>query len=66
MWLLRPLQYRVVANLSTKSLFPGGSYDAERILSLIIALAAAIVTVVWGPRTLSAQPYPRQDSSPLV
>jgi membrane protease YdiL (CAAX protease family) len=35
-------------------LFPGGfSYDAQLIESLIVAVAAAIVTVVWGPRTLA-------------
>lgn len=31
----------------------GYPYDAERIASLLTALAAVIVTVVWGPRTLT-------------
>jgi hypothetical protein len=33
---------------------PGGyPYDAQRISSLILAVVAAIVTVLWGPRTLA-------------
>jgi hypothetical protein len=35
-------------------LFPGGfSFDAQLIESLIVVVAAAIVTVVWGPRTIA-------------
>ena len=31
----------------------GYPYDAQRISDLILASAAVIVTVVWGPRTLA-------------
>ena len=42
-----------IANLSVKSMFPGGSYDAERTIALILTGAAAAVIIVWGPRTLT-------------
>lgn len=42
-----------IASFGTWSLFPGGSSDAERILTMILIIAAATVTVVWGPRTLA-------------
>jgi membrane protease YdiL (CAAX protease family) len=46
-------------------LFPGGfSYSAQLIVSLIIAVAAAIVTVVWGPRTLARYRTPDQVGQP--
>jgi hypothetical protein len=32
---------------------PVGSYEAERLIALILAGAAAVVTIVWGPRTLT-------------
>ena len=48
--------YHAIANLSLKSAFPGGSYEAERIISVIIAIAAMIVVLVWGPRTLTRRP----------
>jgi membrane protease YdiL (CAAX protease family) len=43
--------YHAIANLSVKSMFPGGSYEAERIIAVILAGAAVIVTIVCG-RTL--------------
>ena len=45
--------YHAIANLSVKSMFPGGSYEAERIIALILAATAAVVTIIWGPRTLT-------------
>jgi CAAX protease family protein len=35
--------YHAMANLSTKTLFPGGSYPAERIISLILVVGALMV-----------------------
>jgi len=45
--------YHAIANLSVKSIFPGGSYEAERVIALILAGAAAGVIMLWGPRTLT-------------
>ena len=45
--------YHAIANLSVKSMFPGGSYEAERLIALILAATAATVTIIWGPRTLT-------------
>jgi hypothetical protein len=45
--------YHALANLSVKSMFPGGSYEAERLITLILAAAAATVTIIWEPRTLT-------------
>lgn len=42
-----------IINVVTWGLVPGNSYDLQRIMALIVAVAAAIVTVVWGPRTLA-------------
>jgi hypothetical protein len=47
--------YHASANVSTKTIFPGGSYHAERIISLILVVAAGLVALVWGPRTLTAR-----------
>ena len=47
--------YHAAANLSIKSCFPGGSYEAERLIAVILTLAAAVVTVVWGCRRLAAR-----------
>jgi hypothetical protein len=45
--------YHDINNVSS-FLFPNyGSHYDPRITGLITALAAAIVTVVWGPRTLA-------------
>ncbi len=45
--------YHDISNVSWQ-LFPNyGSHYDPRISGLIIAFAAAIVTVVWGPRTLA-------------
>ena len=43
--------YHAIANISAKTVFPGGSYHAEQIMSVIIAVVAAIVAVAWRPRT---------------
>jgi hypothetical protein len=40
--------YSALANLSVKSMFPGGSYHAERLIALVLAAAAATVTIIWG------------------
>jgi uncharacterized protein len=45
--------YHASANLSVKSLFPGGSYEAERVIAVILTGVAAVVTILWGPRTLT-------------
>ena len=50
--------FHAMANVSQLGPFlnfgPGGyPYDAQRISGLILAGAAVIVTVVWGPRTLA-------------
>jgi membrane protease YdiL (CAAX protease family) len=45
--------YHAISNLSWQ-LFPNyGSHWDPRITGLIVALAAAIVTVAWGPRMLA-------------
>ena len=41
------------ANVSWLLVTNEGSHDDPRITGLITAFAAAIVTVVWGPRTLA-------------
>ena len=45
--------YHAIANLSVKSMFPGGSFEAERVIAVILAGAAAGATILWGPRTLT-------------
>jgi membrane protease YdiL (CAAX protease family) len=45
--------YHAIANLSVKSMFPGGSYPAERTIALILAGGAAAVTIISGPRALA-------------
>jgi hypothetical protein len=45
--------YHASANVSTKTIFPGGSYHAEGIISLILVVAAGLVALVWGPRMLT-------------
>lgn len=45
--------YHALANLSVKSMFPGGSYEAERIIAVLLAAGAATVAIVWGPRTMT-------------
>jgi membrane protease YdiL (CAAX protease family) len=42
--------YHAMANVSTKTLFPGGSYHAERIISLILVLLAGLVALIWRPQ----------------
>jgi CAAX protease family protein len=48
--------FHAIANLTFKSVFPGGSYESERIISVILTIIAAIVAVAWGPRTLTRSP----------
>jgi CAAX protease family protein len=45
--------FHAIANLTFKSVFPAGSYESERIISVILTIVAVIVSVVWGPRTLT-------------
>jgi membrane protease YdiL (CAAX protease family) len=47
--------YHATANLSTKTIFPGGSYHAERIITLILVVVAGLVALVWEPRTLAVR-----------
>jgi membrane protease YdiL (CAAX protease family) len=42
--------YHAVANVSTKSMFPGGSYPGERIISVVLAILAATVALSWPSR----------------
>jgi uncharacterized protein len=44
--------FHAIANLTFKSVFPGGSYESERIISVILSIIALIVALAWGPRTL--------------
>jgi uncharacterized protein len=55
--------FHAMGNLSQLGPFldfgPGGyPYDAQRISALILVVAAAIVTVAWGPRTLARDRRP--------
>ena len=50
--------YHAVANLSMKSVFPGGSYEGERVMAIMLAGLAALVALVWGPRTLAGRAAP--------
>jgi membrane protease YdiL (CAAX protease family) len=43
--------FHAMANLSTKTLFPGGSYQGERIMSLLLAATALVVALTWRSRT---------------
>ena len=45
--------FHAIANLTFKSVFPGGSYESERIISVILTIIAVVVTLVSGPRTLT-------------
>jgi membrane protease YdiL (CAAX protease family) len=45
--------YHAISNVSWLLFRNDGSHDDLRITGLILACAAAIVTVVWGPRTLA-------------
>jgi uncharacterized protein len=42
-----------IINVVTWSLVPGNSYELQLIMTLIVAVGVATVTVVWGPRTLA-------------
>ena len=44
--------YLAITNLSSKSFSPGGSFEAERILSVVIPIVAVGVVLVFGGRTL--------------
>ena len=51
--------YHDIANVSWQ-LFPNrGSHWDPLITGVILAVAAAIVTIVWGPRTLAGYPRAR-------
>ena len=39
--------HRDMANVSTKNIFPGGSYPGGRIISVILAILAEIVALSW-------------------
>jgi hypothetical protein len=39
--------YHAVANVSTKSIFPGGSYPGERVISVILAVLAGVIALSW-------------------
>jgi membrane protease YdiL (CAAX protease family) len=45
--------FHAIANLTFKSIFPGGSYESERIISVLLTIIATIFTLEWGPRTLT-------------
>lgn len=45
--------YHAVANLTVQSAFPGGSFEAERVISVIIAIVATAIVVAYGPATLT-------------
>jgi membrane protease YdiL (CAAX protease family) len=47
-----------ILNVTTKTLFPGGSFDTWLIDTLLIAVVAVIVTLVWGSRTLARYRLP--------
>jgi membrane protease YdiL (CAAX protease family) len=54
--------YHAMMNV-TWQLFPvNGSYYDPRITGLIVAVAAVIVTVLWGPKTLAQYRYAQSDS----
>jgi membrane protease YdiL (CAAX protease family) len=42
--------YHAMANLSAKTVFPGGSYQGERVVSVILVVVAGSVAAVWGVR----------------
>ena len=44
--------FHAIANLTFKSIFPGGSYQSERIISVLLTIIAIAVSLVFGPRTL--------------
>jgi len=55
--------YHAMMNV-TWQLFPiNGSYYDPRITALIVTLAAVIVTVVWGPKTLAQYRYARSSQA---
>jgi membrane protease YdiL (CAAX protease family) len=45
--------FHAIANLTFKSVFPGGSYESERIISVMLTVIATVVALVWGARTLT-------------
>lgn len=48
--------FHAIANLTFKSVFPGGSFESERIISVLLTIVAAIISVVRKPRTLTRSP----------
>jgi len=51
--------FHAIANLTFKSVFPGGSFESERIISVLLTMIAVIVAIVWGPRTLACARHAR-------
>jgi CAAX protease family protein len=45
--------FHAIANLTFKSVFPGGSFESERIISVLLTIFAVIIAFAWGPRTLT-------------
>lgn len=50
--------YHAILNVCTKVIFPVSSYTFTVITTLVIVIAAIIVTVVWGSRTLARYRLP--------
>ena len=42
--------YHAMANLSAKTVFPGGSYHGELVVSVILVLVAGLVAALWRVR----------------
>ena len=42
--------FHAIANVTFKSVFPGGSYESERILSVLLTIIAVVVTLIFGAR----------------
>ena len=51
--------FHALANLSFKSMFPGGSYESERIISVLLTIIAVIVALAWGSSTLTRTSHAR-------
>lgn len=41
--------YHAIANLSIKSWFPGGSYEAERVITVLLVIAAVVAVSARQP-----------------
>ena len=58
--------YHATANVSTKTIFPGGSYPAERIIGLILVVAAALAVLGWRSLTLAGDGVPERRRTELT